>query len=323
MRSRKKLSEISRRILTNIIMIFSLMITASINYQKVSADDQNTIPIAMSLDDNYTYPTIVAMTSILENAKEETKYDFYMLVPGEFRKSNREKIMKLKDRYKNCEINIINMRKKFKELNSDYRITTPAYYRLALPMILPKQVEKIIYLDGDTIVTEDLTAMFNINMSKYYIAAIPDYRHLYLSMFLRDTTKEICSGVMLMNIGKMRKDKFNRKVSDFIRNNRYRLYMHDQTVLNVVCYGHIKMLPLKYGILRSMMCKPNRAYATSNLRYHYSLAEIKKTKKNHAIIHYTGRKPWVVKKLRAGNVWWKYAKKCYLWNEIKAKYKYY
>ena len=32
-----------------------------------------TVPIAMALDDGYTYPTIVAMTSMLENANKGIK----------------------------------------------------------------------------------------------------------------------------------------------------------------------------------------------------------------------------------------------------------
>ena len=38
------------------------------------------IPIAMSLDDGYTYPTIVAMTSILENTNLNTNMIFIFYI---------------------------------------------------------------------------------------------------------------------------------------------------------------------------------------------------------------------------------------------------
>ena len=63
-------------------------------YEKKSASHEG-IPIAMALDDGYTYPTIVAMTSILENAAKETKYDFYIMHPGEFNDENKMKLKNL------------------------------------------------------------------------------------------------------------------------------------------------------------------------------------------------------------------------------------
>ena len=49
------------------------------------------IPIAMSLDDKYTYPTIVSITSILVNANSNTKYHFYILHPSRFTIQNKKK----------------------------------------------------------------------------------------------------------------------------------------------------------------------------------------------------------------------------------------
>jgi len=49
------------------------------------------IPIAFSLDNGYTFPTIVSMTSILENAFNRTKYDFYVLRSPNFLEENKNK----------------------------------------------------------------------------------------------------------------------------------------------------------------------------------------------------------------------------------------
>ena len=53
------------------------------------------IPIAMSLDEEYTYPTLVAMTSILENTNSNTKYDFYILHPSNFPNKSKNKLKSL------------------------------------------------------------------------------------------------------------------------------------------------------------------------------------------------------------------------------------
>ena len=39
------------------------------------------IPIAMALDDGYLYPTIVAITSMMENKSSNTIYRYYIMHP--------------------------------------------------------------------------------------------------------------------------------------------------------------------------------------------------------------------------------------------------
>ena len=58
------------------------------------------IPIAMSLDDEYTYLSIVAMTSILENANSNTKYDFYILHPLIFPIESKNILKSFEKKYK-------------------------------------------------------------------------------------------------------------------------------------------------------------------------------------------------------------------------------
>ena len=124
-------------------------------YEKRNTNHEG-IPIAMALDDGYTYPTIVAMTSILENASKETKYDFYIMHPGEFSEENKGKLKSLSKKYRNkCSVNLINMENKYKNANDKGHITTPTYYRLSLSELLP-DLDKIIWLDGDTITYTDL-----------------------------------------------------------------------------------------------------------------------------------------------------------------------
>ena len=68
------------------------------------------IPIAMSLDDEYTYPTIVSITSILVNSNSNTKYNFYILHPSSFTIQNKKKLKSLEKKYKRCFINFYDMK---------------------------------------------------------------------------------------------------------------------------------------------------------------------------------------------------------------------
>ena len=104
------------------------------------------IPIAMASDENYIYPTIVAMTSVLENRKPNTKIDFYIMLSGDVAQEYKDKILNLQKKYSNCEITLIDMKDKMKEFYTSRHIKTAAYYRLMLPSLLP-HLDKVLYLD--------------------------------------------------------------------------------------------------------------------------------------------------------------------------------
>ena len=72
-----------------------------------------------------------------------------------------------------CKIIFIDMKNKFKKADTNKKITTSAYYKLALPNLLP-DVNRIIWMDGDTAVFEDLTELITIDMKNNYIMGFLD-----------------------------------------------------------------------------------------------------------------------------------------------------
>ena len=79
-----------------------------------SEKPKNTIAIAMSTDNNYVFPAIVSMTSILENKNPDTKIDFYIMLSGETTQESKNKIISLQNKYSNCNITLIDMNDKMK-----------------------------------------------------------------------------------------------------------------------------------------------------------------------------------------------------------------
>ena len=51
------------------------------------------VKISMSTDSKYVYPTIVSITSIMENSKKDIDYEFYILLSGNVNKNLKGKIM--------------------------------------------------------------------------------------------------------------------------------------------------------------------------------------------------------------------------------------
>lgn len=289
-----------------------------LNSSEVSSTSKN-IPIAMALDDNYLYPTIVAMTSILENASLETKYDFYVMHPAEFKEENKAKLKSLENKYEKCNIKIIDMGTAYKNANDKGHITTPAYYRLSLSDLLP-DINKIIWLDGDTITNVDLRDLYNIEMNGYYYKGYLDDNVHAVENFIKENDHCICSGVMLVNLEELRKDNMVKKFSEFIEKNNERLIQHDQTTINVVAYKKTWILPAKFGIYNYHKLKEaeeqSKVYLCNN---GYSTQELREAYINPAILHCIS-KPWKSLEVYGSEKWWNYAKKTDFYDEIHSHY---
>ncbi len=288
-------------------------------YEKRSTNHEG-IPIAMALDDGYTYPTIVAMTSILENAAKETKYDFYIMHPGEFSEENKGKLKSLSKKYRNkCSVNLINMENKYKNANDKGHITTPTYYRLSLSELLP-DLDKIIWLDGDTITYTDLKEMYDIDMEGYYYKGFLDDNVAAVDSFTTENDHCICAGVMLINLKELRQDDMVNKFSDFIEKNNEKLVQHDQTTINAMCYKKIGILPPKFGVYNYSSVEEAKSQAGKyRLKNGYTEADLEQAYNNPAVLHCIS-KPWKNINVRGGRAWWEYARKTDYYSEIQEKY---
>lgn len=305
---------------TSILVVIALLASCWWIFWEKSGDTNKaeSIPVAMALDDEYTYPTIVSITSIMENKKPETKYDFYIMHPSELQEENKEKLKSLSTKYEGCNINLIDMADKYVAANQSGYITTPAYYRLALSDVLP-DVDKVIWLDGDTLTFTDLTEMYNINMRSRYYDGFLDY--LGQDAFSSMNDHYICSGVMLVNLKSLRNDGVTAKFDKFIERNNEKLVKHDQTVINAVCGVKNGILPAKYGIFNSFQTTEQaKDYNFMiNAKNKYSREELGEAFEHPAVLHVT-YKPWKSSTEYGADKWWDYAKMTDFYDEIMEKY---
>ena len=274
------------------------------------------ISVAYCLDNNYTYPTLVSMISILENSSNYTFYIFHLLVEKNiFKKENIEKFMHLEKKYNSCKVNIFEITNEyFSNVNPNIK-SIATYYRLLLPNLIIDE-DRIIYLDGDTLVLTDLTEMINLEMNNSIILGFVDDKYKFAEQYGVKTYKYITAGVLLMNLKEMRKENIMKKFFEFIENNKENLNQEDQTVINVVLHGRIGLLPPKFGMWnilnRGNILTHNYYYNKSLGIQAYSNEEIIKALKRPSIVHYVGKKPWAKRASlyrRFNKKWWEYANK--------------
>lgn len=292
------------------------------NYRGINKQtDKNSIPIAMAMDENYVFPTIVAITSVLESRNQNSYYSFYVMHPDSLSEESKDKLLSLHKKYNKCQINLIEMKDQYNDAYVDSRIPKSAYYRLSLPELLT-DIKKVIWIDGDTLTFHDLNDLLNIDMDEYYFKGfLDDAVSIMDEPFGIYNDHYICSGVMLINLEKLRNDNINEKFISFIRENNDKLKQHDQTVINVVCYKNIGILPAKYGIFNYITEDRAQAYVNSlRTPQKYTIDEVIDAIKDPWILHCPA-KPWVANaSAHTRNLWLQFAQKTDFFEEIKAKY---
>lgn len=165
------------------------------------------------------------------------------------------------------------------------RFPITMYYRLFAWKYLPKNIDKVLYLDPDIIVNKDLLNFYQLNLDTYAFAAashvgklVRTFNAVRLKMNYRDIY--INSGVLLMNLKELRNLKIDEKiVYDSIKKLKKLLFLPDQDLLSKLYRTKIKEVDA---------CLYN---FTEKMSKKYSMDWIEKHTK---IIHYCGRKkPWL------------------------------
>jgi lipopolysaccharide biosynthesis glycosyltransferase len=115
------------------------------------------------------------------------------------------------------------------------------WFRVLLPELLPDS-DKVLYLDSDLIVIDDLRPLWEINLGDHLLAAVTNPMYPFMPPYPRlklgiDNPRDYFnSGVLLMNLRQMRAERTTEKLSDFARTNAACSWP-DQDAFNVVCRG--------------------------------------------------------------------------------------
>jgi lipopolysaccharide biosynthesis glycosyltransferase len=291
------------------------------NRSKKNIGNKLRIPVSYALDNRYLYPTLVAMVSLVENAGSNTFYDIYVLLSPDFKNENKIVLKSVeKNHYEICSVIFIGMGNKYKKEKTDKRIPTPTYYRLDLQNLLP-EVDRIIYMDGDTMVFEDLSPLMSLDMKgNYYLGFLDSVPDAIKSFGIKDAIV-INAGVLLIDLNALRINNITEKFNIFMEENRDNIPQHDQTIINVVCQDHISTLPIKYGIWgfesKFYLLEHNKKQRPF---LKYNEKELIEAYQHPAIIHWVWPKPfWRNRRTVFYDKWWGYAKISGYYNDIYNK----
>lgn len=174
----------------------------------------------------------------------------------------------------------------------EQRYPVEIYFRIFATKYLPNDIDRILYLDTDTLVINKLDELYNMDFEGNYFIATTHIRKMLhkfneIRLGINKDEPYINSGVLLMNLKELRKVTFEKDVIDFVQENKKKLMLPDQDIISSIFGNKIKLVSdLKYNL-------GDRNLNYYNLNNPKSKITIKWIRKNTVIIHYFGKnKPW-------------------------------
>lgn len=279
--------------------------------------------ILLCTDNRYVMPTGVLMQSIGMNMAEPILY--HILVDEAFTQDSREMLKAEAAKFKSdCCFYVID-----KEVTKDLpfgkewmpkHVSIATYYRLFITKVLPADLHKVLYLDGDMIVTKSLQPLWMVDVTGCALGAVHDMDEMHNAPRL-GLPDYFNAGMLLINLDYWREHDCLDAFFQYMKDNADKIVFHDQDVLNGVLENHVKWLPLTYNFQNGFILAPqHKRYDVA--RYQ---AEIDGCKSEPAIIHYTvHNKPWNIACFHPyRDLWREYQKqtvwKSYRYDEPKPK----
>ena len=308
------------------------------DYTKQLQKSNNKIHIIANMNNKYIYASLVSINSVLRNSnKKNTTIVYHILCPEDLRRRYINKLKAFLFYYpKNLEMIFYNMGNLFSRFKR-IRFSQVAFYRLLTPLFIP--ADKIIYLDSDVIAFDDLNEMYNLNFDNNYVLGFLDFLSHGIDYLGIRTEKYINSGVLLINLDLIRKNKKYYEII-LLLNNYKKLENNDQTVINYVFYPDIGILPFKYGIFNFNSIFDIKYIYIKFLRQNLNQTELIEAFNKPSLMHFILCEPkvwkantkFIKKYTRVGtlgkfscklyhDIWIEYAKNTSFYDEIKKYYK--
>lgn len=250
---------------------------------------ERTIDVVLATDNNYSPQCATVMASVLLNCDATSFFRFHIL-DGGITDENKSKIQKLKS-IRPFDIAFYDMKKydwSDLPLNLSWISSIATYYRLIISEILPKEVEKAIYLDCDVIVEQDLKNLYEIDISDKTFGACESIVGAKSIKRLKLEGNYFNAGVMLINLKRLQNFDVRREGIKYLKEKGKDIVYQDQDILNGLFNNDCKYLSLKWNTYTDLFF-PLKDETT------YTSKDAMKAAYAPAIIHFTGPyKPWKI-----------------------------
>ncbi len=267
-------------------------------------NERKTIPIFFACDEDFVKYMMVTLRSVIDNASKEYEYKIYVLNTGI--SNERQKLVKDMEN-ENFSVSFVDVSPYLDKMKGKlplrdyYSMTT--YYRLFISQMYP-EYDKVIYLDSDVVVVDDISKLYAYDLKGYYVGAANDQLVQQLEVFGRyveqvlgvDRNRYFNAGVLLMNCQALRDTDFLDRFVELVNTYTF-IVAQDQDYLNVICKDKVLYLPVSWNLEAS--------------------SEITIPENEISLIHFNmTAKPWKYEDCVLGSYFWKYAQNTSVYDDI-------
>lgn len=245
------------------------------------------INVLVTLDENYIPYLNVMLTSLLYS-NPDCFFDVYLLHSSIRKEATRGTKRILSGAGKLIPIRVKDMG--LTDAPTTSRYPQEIYYRIFAAKYLPETLDRVLYLDPDIIVNGSLKTLYEMPMEDYYFAAashIGEFMRAVngLRLDMDEESPYINSGVMLMNLQRLRKEQNYEDVFRFIEKRKNFLLLPDQDIISSLYGSKIYTLDTFRYNMTERLYKMHAPFERD--------LDMDWIRKNSVIIHYCGRnKPW-------------------------------
>ena len=219
----------------------------------------NHLHIALASDQNYAEFVAVVLVSLFDTNKWQEFTTIHLLSNG----IDEATIGKLRQHIPDGrgELLVYNISTLKEDLGIDVppTIAITTYARLFLPQLLSPDVDRVLYLDCDVVVSGSVGDFYKVPFDKNWIAGVRDilrvnYTKTAVGLNLND--EYFNAGVLMINLTAWRENDVTNKCLMFLLDHGGNVLHHDQGIINGVCKDHKVVVHPKYNVNTSYFSHP-------------------------------------------------------------------
>ena len=225
---------------------------------KTVISDQSGLPtgsaerrsVVCSCDDNYI-PHLATMLQTLADTNDTKDFDLYLVNPG-ISPALQRKLQRFLERLGIRYFSVLIDNAMFADFTLSGHVTYATYYRLAIPVLLPKNLTRAFYIDVDTCVTGSLDALWDLDFQGLSLAAVecPNQPEMDKKrMGMPPESKYLNAGVMMMNLEKLRHLNLLPRSAQYLQDNFDRVMWWDQDLINIFLQDDWLEIPPIWNLL--------------------------------------------------------------------------
>lgn len=294
-------------------------------------EDKNPVTVVFSANDYYVPYLAALLQSIKDASSSQRYYDLIVLTQN----ISFENQAQLKHQVEagNISLRFLGVFRAMHDyqdklfIRGHFKVET--YFRLLLPQLLP-DYHKVLYLDSDMIALRDVAELFDENVEGYLVAACkdPDTAGLYNGaaphkkeyidsvLKLKEPYSYFQAGTILFNLDTWRSTYTPNEIFAFASSYEWELL--DQDVLNYLCQGYVKFVPMDWNVMMNWRgVRLSRIISRAPRDMYFAYVE---AHKHPAIAHFAGPdKPWDIPSADMAPYFWRFSRKTVYYEEALAR----